>query len=152
MNTLLMLVMTVNAPAVDPMPMTQSVSSMPGSYSYGDSGYAPSSRPGLLARLRGFFGRSQVSESYPSTTSSYPMSSSSYPMSSSSVYSGSGVMSGTMTAERISPMPVTSPSTAPVVTSGPTPVPNAYSTGAYSRTPSYTSTTPPQRMPGGPMP
>jgi hypothetical protein len=135
MNTLVLLLMASSVPAQTPA-VIQSQPSMVYQTQYtssstadsGDSGWGSRfrNRPGLFARIRGWFGgRSQPSEQYPSSTTVYPSSS-----------------TAPVTSEgRLVPTPVTSGPTSwtPSITYGSGP----------SQAPSSVGISPAQPMPSG---
>jgi hypothetical protein len=140
MNTLMLLVLTAAVPSADPTPMVQS--SSVGSYSApvvqtqattisesGDSSWGSRwrNRPGLLTRVRGWFGRSDSVQQYPSS----PMS----------AYQGSVITPGT-TDGRLIPTPV---SAAPTSSS-----PRITYIRSEPVVTSSMDTSSPQKMPTGP--
>jgi hypothetical protein len=141
MNTLMLLLLTAGVPSADPTPVVSSPSV--GTYSApvvqtqpttisesGDSGWMSRwrSRPGLLSRVRGWFGRSDSVDQYHSS----PMS----------AYQGSVITPSTTTEGRLVPTPVTSASTSssPRIT---------YTTSEPATTTSMEVSSP-QKMPNGP--
>ncbi len=119
MNSLLMLLLSVNAPAQSPTVYQSQPAPVISSYEAPDSGNWFSR---FRTRVRGIFGRSRENEGYPTMTS-YP--------------NGTvvpGTMGGTVTEGRIAPIPMS--------TSNYTP--STYST---SSVPPTTTIVAPQRMP-----